>query len=91
MIKYYIKKINRIEVLEDLTAIDHGHNIKESIVWIDILKPTKQELEYVESAFHMKFPTKQESEEIEISSRYWEENDKIEINSYFLISKTEHP
>jgi magnesium transporter len=36
--------------------------------------------------FDMKFPTKQESEEIELSSRYWEENNRIEINSYFLIN-----
>ncbi len=91
MIKYFIKKFNRIEVLEDLTFLDDDNNKKENIVWIDILKPTKEELEYVENMFNIKFPTKQESEEIEISSRYWEENEKIEINSYFLISNVEHP
>ncbi|MDQ1298197.1 MAG: magnesium transporter, partial [Campylobacterota bacterium] len=45
---------------------------------------------FIENTFGIKFPTKQETEEIEISSRYWEENDKIEINSYFLISSNQN-
>jgi magnesium transporter len=91
MVKYFIKKFNRIEVLEDLTFLESGENTKESIIWIDMLQPTSAERTYVEEMFDIKFPTKQESEEIEISSRYWEENEKIEINSYFLVSNAEHP
>ena len=91
MVKYFIKKTNRIEVLEDLTFLDSEESKKEDILWIDMLQPTSAELVYVEEMFDIKFPTKQESEEIEISSRYWEENEKIEINSYFLVSSVEHP
>jgi magnesium transporter len=91
MVSYFIKKFNRIEVLDDLTYLESENSVKGDIIWIDMLKPTSKELFYVEEMFDIKFPTKQESEEIEISSRYWEENDKIEINSYFLVSSGEHP
>ena len=91
MVKYFIKKTHRIEVLQDLTLLDGGENKKEDIIWIDMLQPTPEERIHVEEMFDIKFPTKQESEEIEISSRYWEENEKIEINSYFLVSNVEHP
>jgi magnesium transporter len=91
MVKYFIKKTNRIEVLQDLTFLDGGENKKEDIIWIDMLQPTPEERTHIEEMFDIKFPTKQESEEIEISSRYWEENEKIEINSYFLVSNVEHP
>ena len=48
--------------------------------------PTIEEVRAVEEMFDIEFPTKQETEEIELSSRYWEENNRIEINSYFLIN-----
>ena len=51
---------------------------KSSVIWIDMLLPTTAEVKAVEELFDMKFPTKQESEEIELSSRYWEENNRIE-------------
>ncbi len=51
-----------------------------------MISPSIEEVKTVESIFNIKFPTKQESEEIELSSRYWEEDNRIEINSYFLIN-----
>ncbi|MBX0310502.1 MAG: magnesium/cobalt transporter CorA, partial [Sulfurihydrogenibium sp.] len=36
------------------------------------------------------FPSFQEREDIEISSRYWEEEDSITINTYFLIREEEN-
>ena len=53
--------------------------------------PTLQEVKTVENIFSIEFPTKQESEEIELSSRYWEEGNRIEINSYFLINDKKDP
>ncbi len=35
----------------------------------------------------MKIPTKEEIEEIEISSRFWEEENSIKINIYFLVEE----
>lgn len=85
MINCYIKKGNRLIVVEGIESLESSED-KNSVIWIDMLLPTIEEIRAVENMFVMKFPTKQESEEIELSSRYWEENNRIEINSYFLIN-----
>ena len=87
MINCYVKKGNRLTVVEGVEFIDNNED-KNSVIWIDMLLPTIDEIRAVENLFDMKFPTKQESEEIELSSRYWEEDNRIEINSYFLINET---
>ncbi|WP_152054890.1 magnesium/cobalt transporter CorA [Aliarcobacter butzleri] len=87
MINCYVKKGNRLTVVEGIEFIDNNED-KSSVIWIDMLLPTIDEIRAVENLFDMKFPTKQESEEIELSSRYWEEDNRIEINSYFLINET---
>ena len=89
MIQFFLKKNNKIEVFDDLVLLEDQE--RANIIWIDLVKPTSKEVAVVENMFDLKFPTKQESEEIEISSRYWEENEKIEINSYFLVSNVNHP
>ena len=86
MINCYVKKGNRLTVVEGVEFLDSTED-KNSVIWIDMLMPTIDEIRAVENLFDMKFPTKQEREEIELSSRYWEENNRIEINSYFLINE----
>jgi magnesium transporter len=81
-----MKKGNRLNVVEGVEFLDTAED-KNSVIWIDMLLPTIDEIRAVENLFDMKFPTKQESEEIELSSRYCEENNRIEINSYFLINE----
>lgn len=85
MINCYIKKGNRLNVIEGIEFLESNED-KNSVIWIDMLLPTLEEIRAVETMFDMQFPTKQETEEIELSSRYWEENNRIEINSYFLIN-----
>ena len=85
MVNCYIKKGNRLNVVEGIEFLENNED-KNSVIWIDMLLPNIEEIRAVENMFDMKFPTKQESEEIELSSRYWEENNRIEINSYFLIN-----
>ncbi|MDD2895858.1 MAG: magnesium/cobalt transporter CorA [Aliarcobacter sp.] len=85
MINCYIKKGNKLNVIEGIEFLESNED-KNSVIWIDMLLPTLEEIRAVESMFDMQFPTKQETEEIELSSRYWEENNRIEINSYFLIN-----
>ena len=85
LINCYIKKGNRLNVVEGVESLENSED-KSNVIWIDMLLPTLEEIRAVENMFDMKFPTKQESEEIELSSRYWEENNRIEINSYFLIN-----
>ena len=73
-----------LEYLKDIEDI-------KSVIWIDMFLPTVEEVKTIESIFDIEFPTKQESEEIELSSRYWEEANRIEINSYFLINDRKDP
>ena len=88
MISCYIKKGNKLNVLDGVEPLEslESNDDKNNVIWIDMLLPNIEEIRAVENMFDMKFPTKQESEEIELSSRYWEENNRIEINSYFLIN-----
>lgn len=58
----------------------------EKIVWIDLFQPSEEEIRDVEILFNIKLPTKQEREEIELSSRYWEDSRSIKISSYFFVS-----
>jgi len=57
---------------------------KEDILWIDLHKPQPEEIEFVEREFNVKFPTKTQQEEIEISSRFAEMPQGIVINSTVL-------
>ena len=90
MINCYIKKQHRLTVVE---GVEYLNNIEDrkSVIWIDMFTPTLQEVKTVENIFSIEFPTKQESEEIELSSRYWEEGNRVEINSYFLINDKKDP
>ena len=90
MIYCYVKKGNRLTVMEGLEYLKDIEDIK-SVIWIDMFLPTVEEVKTIESIFDIEFPTKQESEEIELSSRYWEEANRIEINSYFLINDRKDP
>lgn len=90
MIRCFFKNSNKLEVVTDLSEFDGDEDKKSKVVWLDMLLPTSDEITFVEKTFGIDFPTKQESEEIEISSRYWEEDKKIEINSFFLITDEEN-
>lgn len=82
MIKFYIKNKNNYLTLENIQK----DNFKD-VIWIDLLSPNSNEIKFIENNFNIIIPTKHDSEEIEISSRYWEEDNRIEINSYFLVSQ----
>ncbi len=63
-----------------------GENISDkSVLWLDLLNPTIDEIAYISYVYDIKIPTKDEREEIESSARYWEDKDSITINTHFLI------
>lgn len=78
MIKCFVKHQNAVALIDTMSEL--SEEVIEKVIWIDMLMPTYDEIVFIENTFQIKFPTKQETEEIEISSRYWEENDRIEIN-----------
>ncbi|GLS28578.1 magnesium transporter [Mesorhizobium albiziae] len=66
MLKAYFNDDNRL-LERPLTAGAHP-------IWIDLLNPTKQEEAVTEDLFHIAIPTREEMQEIEISSRLYTEN-----------------
>jgi magnesium transporter len=55
-----------------------------TLLWLDLQSPTPEVLSSVEQALKLELPTREESEEIEFSSRYWEDSAGIMINTSFL-------
>jgi magnesium transporter len=68
MIKAFVVDRERLHVVDDLTA----H--KDNVVWADLLSPSKDEEALVESWIGAGVPTREEMEEIEISSRLYVED-----------------
>ncbi|MHC1705247.1 MAG: magnesium/cobalt transporter CorA [Tenuifilaceae bacterium] len=83
MIAIFHKAINRIvhEIeISRLSEIDY-----EDLLWVDLVSPTSEEKEIVETFFNVNLQTRQQAEEIESSSRYSETENLIIANSNFLI------
>ena len=68
---------------------NHLDFIHAKVFWIDLINPTDEEKFEVEKQFNVELFTKQESEEIESSSKYLETGDEIGINLNFLIQEGE--
>lgn len=71
---YSQQKISSLKELESM----------ENVMWIDLQNPTREEIREVEEIYEISFPTRQQQEEIETSSRYLAENGTIKINSTFV-------
>uniref|UniRef100_A0A831UDV3 Magnesium transport protein CorA n=1 Tax=Geobacter metallireducens TaxID=28232 RepID=A0A831UDV3_GEOME len=88
MIKAYLRSEDSFRPVsvepEELADLDTG-----SLIWLDLLSPTTDELATVERSLKIELPTRQESEEIEFSSRFWEDETGIDINTYFLVRQEE--
>lgn len=67
-----------------LSEIENFDEIQKNIAWIDLQDPTAEEIKEVEEFYKINFPTRQQQEEIETSSRYREEAGIIKINSTFV-------
>lgn len=68
MIKAFVAENDRLRLVGDLAAE------KDRVVWIDLVGPTKDEEDAVEQLIGVGIPTREEMEEIEISSRLYVEN-----------------
>ncbi len=96
MIRIFVKENFNIRVIDiedlsqDLNTILKENGLAfENVLWVDVYSPIDEEKEWVSKYFDIVFPTKQKTEEIEVSSRYWEDEESITINSYFLIKEKE--
>lgn len=78
---------------DSLVFKKHYENIgnieEDSIIWLDLLNPTINEISYISTTYGITIPTKEEREEIESSARYWEDINSITINTRFLVKVDE--
>jgi magnesium transporter len=72
--EYFQQKVSSLRDVENL----------DNIVWIDLQNPSPEEIREVEEFYRISFPTRQQQEEIETSSRYLENSGIIKINSTFI-------
>jgi magnesium transporter len=56
----------------------------ETIIWIDLNNPIQEERNWVESQFQVELFTRQEAEEIESSSKYFESENEINANLNYI-------
>jgi len=88
MLKVYAADQNRLRKVD----VTEGHAPPADTIWFDLLRPSAEETRVVEAALQLELPSREEMQEIEVSSRLYEEN-----GSYFMtatiISKadTENP
>ena len=70
--------------ISSLQEIANLAEIRNDISWVDLQDPTTSEIKEIEEFFGITFPTRQQQEEIETSSRYLENSGIIKINSTFV-------
>lgn len=63
--------------------------LPENMLWVDLLHPSSEELNYIAKHYELDIPSIEEREEIELSARYWEDNKAITINTHFLVRSEE--
>lgn len=83
MLYIYIKTQNAL--VQRINFNLKSQELPQNILWIDLLHPSVEEIAFISSEFKLEFPTKEEREEIELSSKYWEDNATITINTHFLL------
>ena len=84
MIKLYSPKGVRTVLVEEMPKQDW-----QDILWIDLLDPTPEEIKAVEALEQLSLPTKNEAQEIEISSRLYNENRTLFMTATIMVRATE--
>ena len=82
MIKFFYKQGTEVLLSQQLAELATVG--RENILWIDLVVPTGEEKRTVEALLGVEIQSRAEAEEIESSSRYYEEDDSIFLNTNFL-------
>ncbi|MBZ7942783.1 magnesium/cobalt transporter CorA [Campylobacter molothri] len=90
MLYIYTKTENALVQRICFNLDENVQKLPENILWIDLLQPSITEITFIANKFDLEFPTKEESQEIELSAKYWEDNATITINAHFLIRDYKH-
>lgn len=85
MVTIFVRGDNKIIQETELELLDElGF---DDIIWIDMTNPSLKEKKAIENFLHVNLATRQQAEEIESSSRYFESESTIMANSNFLIQE----
>ena len=82
MLRIYYKKERRLAKESDISLLRAIPLI--DLVWVDLQNSTVEEKVTIETYFDIKYSSVEESTEIESSSRFYELDDELIINSNFL-------
>ena len=79
-----IRAYRRDGSAEIIGAEPQASNIPDDIIWIDLIKPSREEEHFVESRLGIPLPTPDELKDIEPSSRLYVEHDAIYMTASLL-------
>jgi magnesium transporter len=65
-------------------TIGEDDTLPPNAIWIDLFNPTLEERRKVDQAYRLEMPTRADMEEIEISSRLYQENDSLFMTAMVL-------
>ena len=82
MIKFFYRRGS--EIVFSQSETEFATISKESVLWIDLLEPTGEQKRAVEAFLGTETQSRAEAEEIESSSRFYEEGNIIFANTNFL-------
>ena len=82
MIRIFYKQGGEVLLSQSLTELAAA--VKENVLWIDLLAPSGDEKRAVEAFLGTEIQSRAQAEEIESSSRYYEDGDAIFLNTNFL-------
>ena len=77
-----------IYLLQDGALVESSvvcsEQLKEDALWVNLTKPTEDERQWVRDAYDQELTTAELMEEIEASSRFYEDNQGLHLHAYFL-------
>ena len=82
MIKIFYRR--GVDIVVSQSETEFAAIGKENVLWIDLLQPTGEQKRAVEAFLGTEIQSRAEAEEIESSSRFYEENNTIFANTNFL-------
>lgn len=72
------------------TITSDNQNMLKAALWIDLVNPSKEEESLIEKTLELDIPTREEMQEIELSSRLYKENDAL-FMTVTMVAKSDSP
>lgn len=88
MLHVYAREANQLVK----STLEVGHSMPSTAVWVDLVEPTTTEEKLVETSLGIEAPTREEMQEIELSSRLYEEGGVVYVTATVIVhAETPHP